>query len=68
VPDNNSADWFTVTALFVEIEDRYQRKAPSIKVTYNPGYGYPEDISINPYTEPCCQDYDIKIRDFQILP
>lgn len=68
VPDNDSAVWFTVTALFVDIEDRYQRKAPSIQISYNPTYGYPEDISINPYREPCCQDYDIKIRDFQALP
>lgn len=59
---------FTVAALFAEIEKRYRDRAPSIQVSYNPTYGYPEDISINPYVEPCCQGYDIKVRDFQVSP
>ena len=68
VPADDSAHKFTVIALFVDIEERYQRTAPSIQVSYNPTYGYPEDISINPYIEPCCQGYDIEIQDFQVLP
>ncbi len=59
---------FMIAALFVDIEQRYQDRAPLIQVSYNPTYGYPEDISINPYREPCCQGYDIQIRDFQVSP
>ena len=65
---NDSVRHFTVTALFADIEDRYQLKAPSIHVSYNPAYGYPENISINPWSEPCCQEYDVEIRGFQVLP
>ena len=68
VPVNDSVRSLTVTALFVDIEENYQCEAPSIRVSYNPTYGYPEDISINPYVEPCCQGYEIEIRDFQVLP
>jgi len=67
-PVNDDAASFTVTALFVDIAEAYQRKAPSIRISYNPIYGYPERMYINPYAEPCCQDYDIEIRDFQTLP
>ena len=39
-----------------------------MQVSYNPTYGYPENIYIDPYSEPCCQDYEIEVKDFQILP
>ena len=67
VPIDDAAR-FTVAALFVRIGEAYQDRSPSIRISYDPTYGYPEDISINPYVEPCCQGYDIEIRDFQLLP
>ena len=42
-------------------------KFPSIRVTCNPDLGYPEEIFVNPYPEPCCQDLTITVRDFQVL-
>ena len=68
VQDIDSAHWFIVSALFADIQKRYQYSAPSIQVSYNPTYGYPEHIAINPWSEPCCQDYEIEIQDFKVLP
>jgi hypothetical protein len=70
VPVNDAAQEFTVTALFGLIEDYYQREPPvvSMRLTYNPTYGYPASIDINPWAEPCCQGFTIEVQDFKILP
>jgi hypothetical protein len=68
MPIDDSVQKFTILALFKDIESRYKNHAPSVIISYNATYGYPEDISIDPFSEPCCQDYDIHIRNFQVLP
>lgn len=59
---------FTISGIFDDIQSRFQSKAPVIRVRYNSFFGYPEDVFINPYREPCCQDYEVIIRGFQVLP
>jgi len=59
---------FSVPGLFSYILETYSGRPPSIQVSYNPALGYPESIYIDPYSEPCCQDFSIDVRDFQILP
>lgn len=68
IQDDDSAGEFTIAELFADIQVNFQRKAPIIRVTYNPDYGFPENVFINPWREPCCQDYEIKISNFQVLP
>jgi hypothetical protein len=68
MPIDDSVLNFTVSALFKDIESRYEYHAPLIRISYNPTYGYPEDINIIPYSEPCCQGYQIHIKNFQVLP
>lgn len=58
----------TVNGLFDEVEQAYQTGAPEVRVTYDPTYGYPVDIDIDPYREPCCQQYSFKVQDFEVLP
>jgi len=60
-------DWFTVPSLFSYISQYYLDNPPSMRVIYDPMFGHPTSIYIDPFTEPCCQDFSIDIRDFQIL-
>lgn len=64
----NQENFFTIPALFSYISHYYSDPPASIRVTYNTELGYPEGIYVNPYTEPCCQDFRIEIRVFEILP
>ena len=64
----DDARYFTVNALFSEVKQAYEDNALTIQVSFNSTYGYPESIYIDPYSEPCCQDYKIEIQDFQVLP
>jgi len=59
---------FTVPGLFSYVHQYYLEKPPSVEVSYDPTFGFPESIYIVPYTEPCCEDFEIEVRDFQILP
>jgi hypothetical protein len=59
---------FTVPGLFTIAHDWLSKKAPIINVSYDPALGYPEEIYIDPYLEPCCQDFTYSVRDFQVLP
>ncbi len=61
-------NYFTVPGLFSYVHKYYLEKPPSINVSYDPTLGFPDSIYINPYTEPCCDDFGIEIRDFQVLP
>ena len=59
---------FTVPGLFSYIQQTFLEKPPAIGVTYDKSYGYPVNISINPYIEPCCQDFSINVLKFNVLP
>jgi hypothetical protein len=61
-------DKFTIQGLFSYVHQTYSERPPSISVTYNLIFGYPETIDVNPYVEPCCQSFRIEVRDFQVLP
>lgn len=59
---------FTIPGLFTIANDWFRKKPPSINVSYDPILGYPTSISIDPWTEPCCQEMDYSVRVFQVLP
>jgi uncharacterized protein DUF6174 len=58
---------FTVPGLFSYVSKTYMENPPAIRVTYDSTLGYPTTIYIDPYREPCCQDFTIEIQDFQVL-
>lgn len=60
-------NYFTIPGLFSHVHQIYLEKPPSIRVTYDPTLGYPYSIYVNPYVEPCCQDYEIIVESFQVL-
>jgi hypothetical protein len=60
-------DTLTIPGLFSFAHKTMCEKLPSIRVSYNFDIGYPEEISVVPYPEPCCQGFTINVRDFQIL-
>lgn len=75
IPVNTSGDaaqnhqnFFTISGLFLYARQSIMRNPPSIEISYDDFFGFPSRIYIDPYTEPCCQDFEIKIEDFQVLP
>jgi hypothetical protein len=73
IEDNQSfaysdREFFTVPSLFSYVQHTFLRKPPKISVTYDATYGYPASISVDPYIEPCCQDFTIVVLDFHVLP
>jgi hypothetical protein len=59
--------FFSVPGLFSYVSETYLEKPPSIEVSYDPTFGYPNTIYIDPWMEPCCQDFTISVQDFQVL-
>jgi len=59
---------FTAPSLFDYVYKSYLKNPAAIRVTYDPTLGYPTTIYIDPYTEPCCQDFTFEISNFEILP
>lgn len=57
----------TIPGLFSYIHKKIWEKLPSIRVSYNSNNGYPEEIYVIPYPEPCCQGFTINVQDFQEL-
>ena len=74
VSPENDADfrydfqYFTIPGLFSYAYQTIWEKPPLIRVSYDLTLGYPDDIYVDPYTEPCCQDFYIGVQDFQVLP
>jgi hypothetical protein len=70
IPDVNFRypNAFTIPGLFSYAHQTILAKPPSLDISYDLTFGYPKDIYIDPYVEPCCQDFDIVVRDFQVLP
>lgn len=58
---------FTIPGLFSIIEKIYKENPPEIDVTYDPKLGYPSDIIVDPYVEPCCQKYSYEVLELKIL-
>jgi hypothetical protein len=61
-------DGLTIPGLFAYADQTFWESPRTIKVTYDPVFGYPETLSVDPYTEPCCQDFSFEIRNFEVLP
>jgi hypothetical protein len=59
---------FTIPGLFSYIYQAIWERPPVIQVSYDPALGYPESIYIDPYSEPCCQDFTFGVQDLQVLP
>jgi hypothetical protein len=59
---------FTIPGLFSYADQIIWEKPPAIGITYDPSLGYPTEIYINPWVEPCCQDFSFKVNSFQVLP
>ncbi len=59
---------FTIPGLFSYAHQTIWKKLPFINISYDPALGYPTSIYVDPYREPCCQDFQIEIQDFQVLP
>ncbi len=74
ISSENDADfsydsqYFTIPGLFSYAYQTIWEKPPLIRVFYDPALGYPDSIYVDPYTEPCCQDFAIAVQDFQVLP
>ena len=63
----SGSEEFTIEGLFSIAEKTFLDNPPEITVTYDPEYGYPATIYVNPYKEPCCQEYSYDILSFEIL-
>ena len=61
-------NYFTVSGLFTYIHNTYIEEPPALVVSYDPDLGFPSEIYINPYAEPCCDDFYIYILDVEVLP
>ncbi len=61
-------DAFTIAGLFSIADHIFRDNPPSINVSYDSSLGYPVTIWVDPFTEPCCQDYSYEVRDLQVLP
>lgn len=59
---------FTIPGMFSYADRTCGESPPAMKVSFNPVLGYPTTIYVDPYTEPCCQDFTIEVRDFEVLP
>lgn len=57
----------TIPRLFSYVRKEYLAKPPAFDVSYDPVLGYPTSIYVDPYTEPCCQDFTIEVNDFEAL-
>jgi hypothetical protein len=62
-----SPDAFTIPGLFSVAEKTYKEDPPEIKVSYDPSFGYPTSIYVDPYVEPCCQAYSYEVLELKIL-
>ena len=65
---NLSPEEPTIPGLFAFIDREYRENPPEINVTYDPTFGFPATIYIDPYTEPCCAEFTITVSDFKVLP
>ena len=63
----DSPSAFTIPSLFSYVYKTIWEKPPEIDISYDPTLGYPKSIYIDPYTEPCCQEFSISVQDFQVL-
>jgi hypothetical protein len=59
---------FTIPGLFTYVHQIFLAEPPMIRVTYDSTYGYPDSIFVDPYIEPCCQEYWIDVLEFRVLP
>jgi hypothetical protein len=66
--EKNYQHAFTIPGLFSYGYQTFLEKPPGIQVYYDPALGYPTSIYVDPYTEPCCQDFTYTVRDLQVLP
>lgn len=65
---SDDSELLTIPGLFSYALKTIWKKPPELRVTYDPVFGYPAMIYVDPYTEPCCQEFTIKVREFQVLP
>jgi hypothetical protein len=63
-----SPNTFTIPGLFSYADQKILERPPAIRISYDPSLGYPTEIYINPYVEPCCQDFSFTVQNFQVLP
>jgi hypothetical protein len=59
---------FTVPGLFSYVDQEIRDKPEKIIVSYDPNLGYPTNIYIDPWSEPCCEDFTVEVQNFQLLP
>ncbi|MGA7194297.1 MAG: DUF6174 domain-containing protein, partial [Anaerolineales bacterium] len=64
----DSPSAFTIPNLFSYAYQTIWKKPPEVEISYDPVLGYPKTIYIDPFTEPCCQEFSISVQDFQVLP
>ncbi len=59
---------FTVPGLFAYVRSVVVQHPAILRVDYDPALGYPAEIYVDPWTEPCCQDFWFLVRNFEVLP
>ena len=58
----------TITGLFSFVYSEMGDKPAGLSIRYDPALGYPVEIYVDPWTEPCCQDYWYTVQDLVVLP
>ena len=64
---NNYPYEFTIPGLFAYLHDTIWKKPPDLQITYDSVFGYPLTVDVYPYYEPCCEEFTIYVRDFNVL-
>ena len=63
-----SKKFLTIPGLFSFVEQTYREQRPMLRVEYDSTFGYPNNIYVDPWAEPCCQDYWLTVGKLHILP
>jgi hypothetical protein len=55
---------YTIPGLFAYADQKIRERPPLIRISYDPSLGYPTQIYLVPWREPCCQDFTFTVADF----
>ena len=62
-----SLNQITIDGLFKYLRVILSKKPSAIRISYDIEYGFPREIYIDQFREPCCQDFTIEITNFQVI-
>ncbi len=59
---------FTIPGLFSFLNETFTERPAALSVMYDPQFGYPTDIELTRYWEPCCQEVSYLVTELERLP